>query len=244
VLPSCKKIILCPRCNFSITAINFNTHFNSCKGIGPLLRRKRKYKRVLFNKRFTRDFCAAIQVFYNNDNTVKDTIKKFNINTTSWTKAVKLGLIKSRSCSETSKIKLSKLSAEERKEKYTVIPKPWHKKRGGYREKSGRSKKYYYVDSFGKLTCLQSSYEKECAVILNDLKVQWLRPKALKYDNKRYYADFYLPEFNLYLDPKNDYLAIHDQEKIQKVIIQNNVKVVILTKKQLTKDFILNLLKP
>jgi|688.fasta_scaffold01889_79 hypothetical protein len=111
-------------------------------------------------------------------------------------------------------------------------------KGGGYRENAGRSQKTKVIDSFGKLTTLQSSYELRCSEILNNLNIKWLRPKALKYDNRNYFADFYLPEYDIWLDPKNSYKAKQDEEKIAKVIEQNNVKLFILLKEQLTEEYI------
>ena len=109
---------------------------------------------------------------------------------------------------------------------------------GGYIENAGRSKKFKVVDSFGKETTLQSSYELKCYEILTELKINWIRPKALKYDGRNYFADFYLTDFDIYLDPKNDYKAKLDADKIEKVKEQNNVSVFILLKEHLTLDYI------
>lgn len=110
---------------------------------------------------------------------------------------------------------------------------------GGYRENAGRSKKFKYVDSFGNNVCLQSTYELECAKILDRLKINWIRPKSIKYDTtRRYFPDFYLVDYDIYLDPKNDFLARKDQEKIQKVSDQNNIRVFILTNSMLNEDYI------
>ena len=109
---------------------------------------------------------------------------------------------------------------------------------GGYQEKAGRSKKFKVVDSFGKDSTLQSTYELECFNILTELGINWVRPKALKYDNRNYFADFYLTDYDIYLDPKNSWKAKLDEEKINKVIKQNNVKVFVLVKDQLTKEYI------
>lgn len=114
-------------------------------------------------------------------------------------------------------------------------------KTGGYRENAGRSKKFRVLDSYGKETVLQSTYELKCSEILNELSIRWLRPKALKYNERNYFADFYLPDFDIWLDPKNDYKAKQDQEKIKKVIEQNNVKLYVLLKENLTKEFIARL---
>ena len=109
---------------------------------------------------------------------------------------------------------------------------------GGYRENAGRSKKFRVVDSFGKETTLQSTFELRCSEILNSMRINWVRPKALKYDGRNYFADFYLPDYDLWLDPKNNYKALLDAEKIRKVIEQNNVKLFILLEHQLTTEFI------
>lgn len=73
--------------------------------------------------------------------------------------------------------------------------------------------------------------------------ITWIRPKYLKYgENKKYYADFYLVDYNVYLDPKNSFLIIKDADKIAQVQKENNVRVLILTKLQLTWDKILSAL--
>lgn len=114
---------------------------------------------------------------------------------------------------------------------------------GGYRENAGRSQKYRVQDSFGKEVVLQSSYELKCSNILNTLGVRWIRPKALKYDDRNYFADFYLTDYDIWLDPKNDYKAKQDADKIRKVIEQNNVKLYVLLNAQLTEEYIASLVK-
>ena len=112
---------------------------------------------------------------------------------------------------------------------------------GGYKENAGKSKKFYYNDSFGKKVCLQSTYELRCAEILDELEINWIRPTYIKYNgNKKYFPDFYLVDYDIYLDPKNNFLAKRDQEKISCVCDQNNVQVLILTEDKLTKEFIKN----
>jgi hypothetical protein len=235
--------IECPVCHFSISRVCFTKHKVSCTGLGPHLKRKRSYKRKIFKSTFTPDFCAEIQNYYNNNHTVIETIKKFNINTTSWNKAVKLGLIQSRTVSETFKNKIALMTPLERKIKFGRPKQEWHKPKGGYRPNAGHSQKFYVLDSYGNDVCLQSSYEKICADILNSLKIKWTRPKHLFYKGKKYFPDFYLTDYNMYLDPKNDYLYNKDLEKINTVILENNVKVFILKKENLNKEFILNLLE-
>lgn len=73
------------------------------------------------------------------------------------------------------------------------------------------------------------------------MSIKWIRPKSLRYNGKRYYPDFYLTEYDLYLDPKNSYLAKQDAEKIACVCEQNSVKVIILTKELLNEEYVKNL---
>jgi hypothetical protein len=113
---------------------------------------------------------------------------------------------------------------------------------GGYREGAGRSKKFKVFDSYCKEVVLQSSYELICSQILNKLKIKWIRPKCLYYDNnRRYYPDFYLPDLDIYLDPKNDYKIKLDEEKINKVKQQNNIKLYVINKNQLNDSWFCSL---
>jgi len=100
------------------------------------------------------------------------------------------------------------------------------------------SKKSIYYDRGGDKVYLQSSYEYNVAVDLDKHGIKWSRPKFLYWTDEcgnrhRYYPDFYLPEYNVYLDPKNDYLIKKDKYKIECVSKQNNVKVIMLDSNQL-----------
>lgn len=82
---------------------------------------------------------------------------------------------------------------------------------------------------------------------MNELKIYWNRPSYFWYtdsDNKkrRYYPDFYLPDYNLYLDPKNNYLIKTDTDKINRATSQNNIIVVVISEKFITKSAIQELL--
>ena len=65
-----------------------------------------------------------------------------------------------------------------------------------------------------------------------------------------YFPDFYLPEYNVYLDPKNDYLiktgqarlGISDKDKIELVSKQNSVNIIILDKNHLLYEQFITLL--
>ncbi len=106
---------------------------------------------------------------------------------------------------------------------------------GGHTSK--KSVKYECKD--GTLVYLQSSYEHCVAIDLDRNNIKWIRPEPLLWVDSdsiehRYYPDFYLVDYDVYLDPKNDYLIIKDEYKIHSVSVQNNVIVLILNKEQLS----------
>lgn len=67
---------------------------------------------------------------------------------------------------------------------------------------------------------LDSSWELELAKRLDNLNIKWIRPNPIKWKDKNnvdhnYFPDFYLPEHNLYLDPKNPRAYSVQKEKIE-----------------------------
>ena len=59
---------------------------------------------------------------------------------------------------------------------------------------------------------------------------------------RRYYPDFYLPDYNVYLDPKNPYKISLDQYKLDAVIENNNIELIYGDMKTII-EFIKNLNK-
>lgn len=105
----------------------------------------------------------------------------------------------------------------------------------------------FTTDSYGNQVKLESRFESRCADILNDLCIKWIRPKALPYTlhnkKRRYYPDFFLPELNVYLDPKNDYLIEKDTDKINAVRQQHNAVIYVLSNSQLNNAYITSILQ-
>lgn len=92
---------------------------------------------------------------------------------------------------------------------------------------------------------LDSSYEVIVAKNLDYSDIVWTRCSRFPYyiDGVLHYyiPDFYLPKYDVYLDPKNDYLikninpvlGYKDVDKIEAVMLENNIKIIILSKEQL-----------
>lgn len=75
---------------------------------------------------------------------------------------------------------------------------------------------------------MDSSWEIELARWLDEQKIKWIRDRKICLfwkdqdgNLRRYYPDFYLPEFNCYLDPKNKYLQQKDKYKLDAIKSQN-----------------------
>lgn len=96
----------------------------------------------------------------------------------------------------------------------------------------------------GEEVFLQSSYEIRFAQILEEMKIDWERPKPFIWTDlygktHRYYPDFKIGD--KYFDTKNDYLAVVDSEKLDAVRLQNGINLVVITENQINRDFIAGL---
>lgn len=190
---------------------------------------------------------SDLQVVYDSeDMNIKDFCTKYSISDNALYRARKKGLFTTRSHTHPWSLKrMGTCKDPERKIQLNKEASIRAKNQGlgKYPPRGGNTKKYHVPDSFGKTVHLQSSFEKKCADILNELSVKWVRPDCLRYGKKLYFPDFYLVDFGIYLDPKNDYLAIKDQDKINSVVKENNVVVFILREFQLTTEYIQQLCK-
>ena len=102
---------------------------------------------------------------------------------------------------------------------------------------------------------LGSSYELELAKNLDENGISWDTCTKIKYTDpngkcRTYTPDIYLVDYDVYLDPKNDFLinnvnpamGFMDSEKIKLVCEQNNIIVHILNKSQLNWEYVKTLL--
>lgn len=84
---------------------------------------------------------------------------------------------------------------------------------------------------------LDSSWEVALAERLDELSINWYRPDPLPWIDKNhlqhnYFPDFYLPEYDLYLDPKNPQAVIAQKEKLEQLLTQYNNIVILHTIKE------------
>lgn len=79
---------------------------------------------------------------------------------------------------------------------------------------------------------LDSSWELALAKRLDELQIKWIRPNPIPWVDEQgithnYFADFYLSDYNLFLDPKNPY-AIKSQKKKLKMLLRQYTNIIIL----------------
>ncbi len=91
-----------------------------------------------------------------------------------------------------------------------------------------RKLKREYRVKDGSTIKLESSWEIDLANWLDQQHIEWIRPTHLAWtdsvgNNRKYFPDFYLPKHNLYLDPKNDYHASQQLEKLQYIQDRHNL---------------------
>jgi len=103
-----------------------------------------------------------------------------------------------------------------------------------------------YITVTGETVMLDSKWERIVAENLDNENIKWIRPKPLKwYDSEgwvhNYFSDFYIPEWDVYLDPKNDWVEIDQQEKLEYLRL-NYDNIYILKKHQLDIESIKSLI--
>lgn len=99
-----------------------------------------------------------------------------------------------------------------------------------------------YITISGDIVLLDSSWEEELARQLDKVGIVWERPVCpIKWVDKNnqirnYFPDFYLPEFNVYLDPKNSEAYKNQEEKIN-WLLDNRSDIIFLNTLKECKEF-------
>lgn len=240
----------CPKCGREISLSNFSSHSKACKG--PT-RDISDLKCIFCSKlcKNKRSLAQHERCCKDNPNRQPTPLMKYNLSNHSgcnqYIKAKKLGLPKPI-VSEATRKKLSEnFKGRHHTEAYKKYMSKIAKERGLGGWHTSRSFPY-------KEVILDSSYELTLAEDLDKNNIKWERPKPFLYildgEQHRYYPDFFLPDFNVYIDTKNDFLikninpklGISDVEKIKIVSEQNCVRILILDKNNLIWDKVRGLL--
>lgn len=106
---------------------------------------------------------------------------------------------------------------------------------GGFKHKQIKYKEIY----------LDSTWELKVAQSLDENNIKWVRPKFIKWVDKenkvrRYFPDFYLLDYNVYLDPKNPFAKKVQKDKLICLKEQIKIPLLILNKNELNWETIKN----
>lgn len=142
-------------------------------------------------------------------------------------------------CNKDTKTKNRKTCSKECYSKLNKLQSQQHPNCGGQKH-THRSKIF---NNKGEVFIAESTYEVKLSKILNSLNINWQRPSFFWYTDKkgnrrRYYPDFYLPEFDVYLDPKNEYLIKTDIDKIIRTSKENEIKIVVIGEDRINESYI------
>ena len=90
---------------------------------------------------------------------------------------------------------------------------------------------------------LDSTWELELAKRLDAINIKWIRPEPIKWIDDQgkthhYFPDFYLPEYDLFLDPKNPQ-AVRVQRKKIDILLRQYPNIRILYSLSECKEFLL-----
>lgn len=174
---------------------------------------------------------VAIQAEYDSGLSIRVLAAKYGMATRSFTLATKRGDLKTRNSSAAVKksyeVNGPRKWSIEAKERHSEIMR--HK----MANRKVASKRFVHNG-----VVLESSWEKAVAVSLDESSIAWTRPKPMLYNDngqtRRYYPDFYLPDYDCYLDPKNSFVAKRDERKLSLVREHNNINLIVLNEHQLT----------
>jgi hypothetical protein len=171
-----------------------------------------------------------IQEFYDNGKTIRECCEHFGCVWGSIQKAIKRKeFVITRSKSESMKISYAtgrKIVSEKTEDGIRRLRESAIRNElGGKRN----SKRFLYNGIH-----LDSSYEVRYAKILDKSGIKWIRPTKVIWSDAngkphRYYPDFFLPDYNVYIDTKNKYLIERDRYKIEKVSEQNNIVIKVIS---------------
>ena len=179
----------------------------------------------------------SIQSSYDSGKSWDELCAIYGTSTKSLSKANKLGLFKTRSQSQGQKLRLASK------------PRIWspasRQKMSEHAKRRGLGGQNFGRQIIYKGIALDSSYELKMAKELDLHSIEWIRPSSLPWiddsgSSRKYYPDFFLPSYNVYLYPKNSYLMNKDARKIELVREQNKVVVILLSENMLTWEYVLS----
>jgi hypothetical protein len=177
-----------------------------------------------------------IQEYYDTGNSWRNVIDEFGVSSAALQKAKKRGDFKTRTRTEASKISLAKYGpprmGPEARKRLSIAQ--------STNNRGGKSKWYLVSNQL-----VQGTWERDLAIKMNLLNIKWNKlktgkdvwPYVIDGNIRNYTPDFYLEEFDVYLDPKG-YWWGNDKHKIEEVRRQHSNKRLIIIETPLYKTLL------
>lgn len=114
--------------------------------------------------------------------------------------------------------------------------------------RNNNSRAAWYESPIAGRVWLESSWEKQCAETFDKHGVRWERPKTrFKWADQEgidhhYYPDFYLLDYDIYLDPKNPWQQKKDRYKLEQIRKMYPIDLRILNREQIEEKALLGML--
>jgi len=95
-------------------------------------------------------------------------------------------------------------------------------------------KRHRFANLAGEEFWLDSTFEVKTATSLNAAGIRWVVPRHVFYKDqngakRRYHPDIYLPDFDVYIEPKNWFLIKQGISHVEAAAEQNAIRVLILS---------------
>jgi hypothetical protein len=248
------KKTLCIKCGYTFVnkGGNYNRHFNSCNGkYSPIIKLANcKYCNIPFTDAMTSSK-RANHSRWCHENPLRDTYGK-TTNTGSQLRtpeAIEKRRASIKKAHAYGKYKdASTKMVETKRKKGTLIHTEKTKKLLSKKALASphRRLRKNTIEYNGIL--LDSTWELALAQRLDNLRIKWIRPKPIKWVDDdgvfhNYFADFYLQDYDLYLDPKNPQALKVQKYKLSKLLTQYNNIVIIKTIQECENFTMFNILK-
>jgi len=224
-----KPTKLCTKCNCQISINNIKYHFEKCNGKPSYSVRKSNkltininYNNDLYKSKLESLDWKEIQAFYDDNHSFRDVQKKYNLPSNRLCRYIKEGYLKTRSATETARIrgKYDNLKvSEETKEK---ISKGMRKAVLEGRQRTPRPYAsrliiYNHTSWLGNEEVLHGGWELKVAKYMDEQKIHWCKSKEhftyiFEGQNHEYFPDFYLKDYDLFIEVKGRFKP-NDLEK-------------------------------
>jgi hypothetical protein len=210
---------LCTICNCLISNNNIKKHIAICNGKPSHAVRKSNKLKIYEN--YNSDIYKAnlaslnwkeIQAYYDDNHSYRDVQKQYNLSSHRLARYIKEGYLKTRSKTETARLRGKydnlKLTKSQKEKISKGISKAIVEGKIKYRSDGHRLYKiYHHVSWLGNEEILHAGWELKVAKYMDEQKIHWCKSKEhftyiFEGQNHEYFPDFYLKDFDVFIEVK------------------------------------------